>query len=74
MKCSGWMSDTTNWIFAVKTFQKFFSLRGREGLSDRDFQLASRSPDGDGNEHKIVVFVVNVAFGHVVEIPVRNDV
>ena len=43
-------------------------------MSDRDFQLASRSPDGDGNEHKIVVFVVNVAFGHVVEIPVRNDV
>ena len=24
MKCSGWMSDTTNWILAVKTFQKFF--------------------------------------------------
>jgi hypothetical protein len=43
-------------------------------LSDRDFQLASRSPDGDGKEHKLVVFVFNVAFGHVVEIPVRNDV
>ena len=43
-------------------------------MSDRDFQLASRSLDGDGNEHKIVVVVYNVAFGHVVEIPVQNDV
>ena len=68
------MSEHDELDFRGENFPEVFSLRGREGLSDRDFQLASRSPDGDGKEHKIVVVVFNVAFGHVVEIPVRNDV